>query len=243
MDAPAVFSHASCRSSLAAGCNPLIDAANPLFSLAGRLTAASLSLPVDLIQKECIREIEAFQRAAENHGLRAEYVFVGRLLLCTMLDDMMAETAVGKHGLWLPYRLSLVFHPEASNEERFFFILQRILKDPIVYMDLMELMYICLSLGFKGVYRHADREDDSLNQVTNLLYKQIRLHQNDTGKKLSPVFKDAPFVLKKEAPPRIAYGQLFFVTTAVIMLLFLGLSLGLDVISKQAVHVMSNAGV
>ena len=133
-----------------AGLNPLADAAAYLFSIIGKLKQLKSYRHLNQLQKELIEEINQFQEIAKTHGYSSEYILVSRYALCATLDDMIANTIWGGQGQWDAHNLNSVFNQEAANNERFFIILERIIKDPAQYIDVMELMYICLSLGFKG---------------------------------------------------------------------------------------------
>ena len=61
--------------------------------------------------------------------------------------------------------------------------------DPNIYIDVMEFMYICLSLGFGMRKQHDSHEfnQEQLERVTHSLYKRIRAYRGNFSKVLSPV--------------------------------------------------------
>lgn len=50
------------------------------------------------------------------------------------------------------------FHNEAWGGEKVFILLERLMREPKRYQDLLEFLYICFSLGFRGRYKVAAQD-------------------------------------------------------------------------------------
>lgn len=224
-----------------AGLNPLVDVAGYLFSILGKLKHLKSYRNLNKLQKELTAEINGFQEAAEAKGYRSEYTLVSRYALCVTFDDIIANTPWGGQGQWDNYSLLTVFNSETAQQERFFLILERIIKEPTLYIDVMEFMYICLSLGYKGNYRATEFSHNQLEKITHGLYKRIRAYHGDFSRTLSPFPIKTPPVVKT-TPPKTSYGLLFLVTAVIILLLFVGLGSMLDTISNQAYQALMHIG-
>jgi len=224
-----------------AGLNPLVDVAGYLFSILGKLKHLKSYRNLNKLQKELTAEINGFQDAAEAKGYRSEYTLVGRYALCVTFDDIIANTPWGGQGQWDNYSLLTVFNSETAQQERFFLILERIIKEPALYIDVMEFMYICLSLGYKGNYRATEFSNNQLEKITHGLYKRIRAYHGDFSRTLSPFLIKAPQAVKT-TPPKTSYWLLFLVTAVIILLLFVGLGSMLDTISNQAYQALMHIG-
>lgn len=222
-----------------AGLNPLVDTASYLFSILGRLRHLKSYRQLQRLQKELIAEINNIQEAIKDRYSN-EYVLVCRYVLCATLDDVISNTAWGGQGQWEPYALLEVYLQDARHEEKFFTILDRIVKEPALYIDLMELMYICLSLGYKGQYRATEHHHYMLEKITNHLYQHIHAYRGGFSKTLSPAL---PKLLRPVAnqdvkkPPLIF---IFFVTACIIMTIFVSLGYLMDVISNEAYQNISH---
>jgi type VI secretion system protein ImpK len=216
-----------------AGINPLVDAAAYLFSLiGGKLKQLQGSQNLEDLQKNLIDEINQFQHIVTTKGYNADYVLASRYALCATLDDIISHTTWG-HLQWDPHNLCATFNNSDSPTpayEQFFIILERIFKEPSAYLDLMEFMFICLSLGFKGLYRNGNYHQ--LEEINDALYKHIRAQQVNFNKALSPFpFKVAPFI-PPPATKKIALKVL--VTSSIALLaIFIALNFILDSISTQ----------
>lgn len=219
-----------------AGLNPLVDAASYLFTLIGELKQQTNDYrQLSQLQKELIQEIKHFQDAINHHGYNAEYILISRYILCATLDDIIANTSWGGQGQWDSYSLLLAFNQDAQHQDKFFTILERALKEPPLYIDLMELIYICLSMGYKGQYRSTEHSQYQLEQITNNLYKHIRSHRGSFSKTLSPVpLKTPKLTLKASLQSSTSILFIFMITACVVMTIFIGLDYLMDVISNEA---------
>lgn len=219
-----------------AGLNPLVDAASYLFTVIGNLKRTSAYRQLNQLQKELIHEINHFHEVIKHHGYHAEYMMICRYVLCATLDDVIANTPWGGQGQWDSYSMLLAFNQDTHHQSKFFTILDRALKEPARYIDLMEFVYICLSMGYKGQYRATEHSQYQLEQITNNLYKHIRSYRGNFSKSLSPVPFKTPKSTAKAALQKSGASLLFifFVTACTIMTIFIGLDYLMDVISNEA---------
>jgi type VI secretion system protein ImpK len=220
-----------------AGLNSLVDAAGYLFSVIGKLKQIKSYRYLSKLQKELIREINAFQATIKNHGYNAEYALICRYVLCATFDDIITNTTWGNQSKWDAYSLLHAYEQSTHHQDKFFVILERVTKEPTFYIDLMELMYICLSLGYKGPYRTTEHSQYQLEQITNHLYNHIRVYRGNFNKTLSPApikpYKIiAAKVLSKKASPSIPL--VLSITICVIAIIFIGLGHLMDTISNEA---------
>ncbi len=224
-----------------AGLNPLVDAAAYLFSIIGQLKQQKTQHHLHQLHKELVTEINIFQEAVKSQGYSAEYILVSRYALCATIDDIITSTPWGREGQWQPYSMLTIFNQDTGHEERFFLILDRIIKDTAIYIDVLELMYICLSLGYKGNCGANEFNHTQLEKVTQILYKHIRAHHGDFSKVLSP-FPIKPSAVKPIPSRLSSYGLIFLITFSFIMLLFIGLSCMVDAISNNAYQELMHIG-
>src|SRR5688572_2836656 len=165
-----------------AGLNPLVDTAAYLFSVISKIKPLKSYQDLQKLHQELVNHITLFQDNAKAQGYGSEYVLVCRFALCATLDDIIAN-AEWAENQWNSYSLLTTFSQEASQPERFFMILERISQDPTLYIDAMEFMYVCLSLGFKGNYRYSEYGQTKLEEITHALYKKIVKTREDFTKK------------------------------------------------------------
>ena len=133
-----------------------------------------------------------------------EDALVARYLLCTFFDSSVLNTPWGAQSDWSGQSLLVAFHKEKAGGEKFFQILERISAQPGRYIDLIELQYVCLALGYEGMYRIDDRGQAKLAELQHSLNRIIRdarqlreeeLSANWRGveDKRNPIFRYVPW--------------------------------------------------
>lgn len=162
---------------LAIGLNPLVRAASPLLRLAGHARAASASFDVPELRRQALEEVRRFEERARTAGVPNEIVLSARYVLCATLDEAVLSTVWGSQSEWAQHPLLVALHREAWGGEKFFDMLDRLSSEPQRYLDLMELQYVCLSLGFMGKYQMMERGHERLTQVRARLHRAIRDHR------------------------------------------------------------------
>jgi type VI secretion system protein ImpK len=162
------------RASIGLGLNPLVQAAIPLLLLMGQLRGASSS-PMDVagLRRHALDEIRRFEDQARASGVRNEIVLAARYAICAALDEAVLSTPWGAQSEWAQHPVLVALHREAWGGEKFFEMLHRISSDPARHLDLLELQYIILSLGFSGKYQMLDRGHEQLADLQRDLSRTI----------------------------------------------------------------------
>jgi type VI secretion system protein ImpK len=174
------------REGLAIGLNPLVQAASPLLRLAGHArSASSSSLDIPGIRRQALDDLRAFEDRARAAGVPHEIVLAARYVLCATVDEAVMSTPGGSQSEWAQNPLLVALHREAWGGEKFFEMLERMGRDPARHIDLMELQYVCLALGFMGKYHTMERGHERLSEVRAGLYRTIRSHRGKPPNELA----------------------------------------------------------
>lgn len=166
--------------------NPLLSAATPLLSLATQLRNSGSHPDPDSLFSHISQEINNFEAAARRGGARPEGVLASRYVLCTFLDEIVLATPWGNQSNWVSRTLLNAFHKEGWGGEKFYQILDRLLQEPQVNINSLELCYTCLSLGFEGKLRVQEGGRTELDRIQTNLYNVIRTCRGDHESDLSP---------------------------------------------------------
>jgi type VI secretion system protein ImpK len=167
------------------GANPLLAAAAPVLSAAIRIGAARQSDP-DRLKRGMIEAIRGFEQRALATGLDTKSLRAARYALCATIDDLVLSTPWGSTSSWTAQSLTSIFHNEVSGGERFFEILEQMQKDLGRHAEVVELMYLCASLGFEGRYRVMPRGTAALAELRDGIYRAIRQRRGEFERELSP---------------------------------------------------------
>jgi len=166
--------------------NPLIAAASKLLGAIIKLRTTMSHTNVPDLHKRLTREIQNFEQEAKQLTLPSETVLTARYLLCTVVDEVVLSTPWGTSSGWSQHSLLSLFHKETFGGEKCFLILQRTLETPGKHIELLELFYLCLSLGFQGKYQLLPRGYEQLEQIRENLYRTIESHRPAMERDLSP---------------------------------------------------------
>jgi type VI secretion system protein ImpK len=174
---------------LTGGVNPLVQAAAPLLILAGRLREQIANADVGNLHVQCVQEVRAFETRARQAAVPDEDVLAARYTLCSVIDEAVLNTPWGAQSGWAARSLLVTFHSESSGGEKVFRIVDRVLDDPRRYLALLELLYLCISLGFEGRYRLEERGSQRLADIRQELFRCIQILRGNTEGDLSPQWK------------------------------------------------------
>lgn len=198
------------------GLNPLVNAASTLIAVFEK-TRQSMSHPdVGGLHQRLTNEIRAFEAKARDIGVRQEIILSARYLLCSVLDEAVLNTPWGSESAWAQRTLLTVFHGETSGGEKSFLILDRMRQSPAENIDIIELFYIFLSLGFEGKYRLIHRGRDAIDQIKEELFAIIRRYRGDYERSLSPSWHG----LGNMRNPLTEYVPLWVVVVLALTILF-----------------------
>jgi type VI secretion system protein ImpK len=224
------------------GPNQLIDAAAPLFSIASRLNKINAPKNRDKFLSDLVHEVKAFENKAQIFRYHSNIILAARYALCALLDETIMNTDWGPAFNWNQENLLLTFHHEADGDERFFVILHRAFEDPAIHLDLLELIYLALSLGFTGKYGKKESDLHELTFITNNLYNCIRQHRGEVSKSLNVTATSFDHLPQAEVPNTISWWLIIALILLVNSLVFIGLDWHLRFVSNQLLdgHELTN---
>ncbi len=166
--------------------NPLVGCASGLLAVASQLRGTPAHANPSALLESLVRQVREFETCARARGLIDAVVLPARYVLCALVDESVLDTPWGSESVWGSRGLLITFHNETWGGEKFFEALDRLLAYPSGNLHLLELMYLCLALGFEGRYRVRDGGRAELQQVRERLYEAIRHQRGDPDQELSP---------------------------------------------------------
>jgi type VI secretion system protein ImpK len=203
----------------ATGVNPLIAAAAPLLAAAVRIAGGRGRNPdPEQLRRSTVDGVRTFEKQALATGLDTRSLRAARYALCATIDDLVLSTPWGAASAWPAQSLTSIFHNEVSGGERFFDILEQMQKDLGHHQAVVELMYLCMTLGFEGRYRVMPRGVAALTDLRDSVYRSIRQRRGEFERELSPHWKGLPLAFTKlsRTVPLWAVGLGTFVLACLI---------------------------
>lgn len=167
------------------GLNPLEQAASHLLNLIPKLRGLISHPDPEGLRRQVIHDIQSFEQRLVRADIDPQTRLRARYVLCTALDEAVLNTPWGNASSWNRNSLLVSFHNEAGGGERFFLLLDHLLQNPASHLHLLELMYLCLALGFQGRYGVDVGGRETLEQVRDNLYRSLRGQRGDPEPELS----------------------------------------------------------
>ena len=222
-EGPAPVAEAEAVEGVAAGgISPLAQAAAPLLQLLARLrNTMSQPDPGDL-RERAVREVRLFESRARDAGVPLEQLRPAHYAICASLDDVVLNSPWGSQGAWASNSLISTFHQEVRSGERFFDLLTQMRQYPGKFLDVLELMYLCMSLGFMGRYRLSPRGPGELDKLREEVYALIVRQRPPADPELSLHWRGAtaPYRPARAVVPAWVVGSAALAAIAALFIWF-----------------------
>ncbi|QFZ85860.1 type VI secretion system protein TssL [Variovorax paradoxus] len=208
---------------VAAAQNPLLEAAQPLLRALADMPETLESDGVAVFHQLLEREVAVFQSICTSAQVRHEHVVAASYALCTALDEAANSTSWGggqgaEAGVWAGQQLAAKFHGDTKGGDKFFLLVGRLAASPQEHVDLLEVLYQILGLGFEGRFSTATNGRRQLETVRHRLFSLLGNARGDVPRDLSPHWKGVgagKFRLLRSVP--------VWVTGSVLTLILFGL--------------------
>lgn len=202
------------------GLNPLLAQANRLLMLVPQIRTTRHVADPAALRATLAQGVRDFVTSAQQQGIAPERVMAARYVLCTMIDEAAADTPWGGTGVWGRHSLLAEFHNEAFGGEKVFQLMARLAEKPDANLDLLELIYAALAMGFEGRYRVIEGGRTQLEAVRARLGQIIRQQRGAYPPSLAEHWAG------HAAAQRKALSWLPLAAAAALTLLLLGLVYG-----------------
>lgn len=209
--------------------NRLTDLAANLLSLVSQLRDTVSHHDIAGLRSNVVREVKYFEDTALQWGIGIDAVVTARYLLCTLVDETVLSTPWGSQSQWGEQTLLSIFHKETWGGEKFFRILSHLRQQPTEHIDLLELIYLCLALGFQGKFRVEERGQSQLENERDELYRTIRTIRGNFERDLSLHWRG----LTDRRNPLIRYVPLWALG-AILGVIVLGIFIGFRISLNHA---------
>ncbi len=202
--------------------NPLVDCAEDLLSICVQLPHAKVYDDIQALRKQCIELLKNYENSLKTHAIAEDMIESASYCLCCFIDEVVLNTSWGGNSSWASESLLSSYHNETSGGQYFYTLLDQALNANIDQHQLIELMYLCLTLGFIGKMRIEPKGAQKLEALRDRAYQIVLSYQRETTKELSPgwqekVVKDTEF---SHPFPLWVIGALFSVVLLFIYMAF-----------------------
>ncbi|MFM0618913.1 type VI secretion system protein TssL, long form [Paraburkholderia nemoris] len=170
--------------------NPLLEAASPLLRAQADMPEYLEADAIPELRSLLEHEIRTFQKLCEQTNIRRDHMLGASYCLCTALDEAAMQTTWGKasdSGVeWITTGLASTFHEDRKGGDKIYLLIGRLMTEPKEHIDLLEVIYRILSLGFLGRYRFETDGHRKHDTVRQRLYTEITAQRGPVPAALSP---------------------------------------------------------
>lgn len=202
--------------------NGLLEAAEPLLRALADMPQELMVDAIDPLRVLLEQEVRIFQKLCEQANIRRDHALGASYCLCTALDEAAMQTRWAKEsaeklGRWITDGLALTFHEDRQGGDKIYFLIGRLMTEPQEHIDLLEVIYRVLSLGFEGRYRVAADGRRQHDAVRQRLYTEITVRRGS-----SPIVLSPHWTSDAHGRSRAVYDFPVWITAVILSLLLLG---------------------
>ncbi|OIQ26212.1 type IVB secretion system protein IcmH/DotU [uncultured Vibrio sp.] len=198
--------------------NQLLNISSPL--LATVLKVSTMPEPFDMtsLREELIHDINSVKEQASNLTYPVAVIDKLCFLYVVVIDEFIIYTDWGEAKGWENKTLLSELFGMRNGGELFFNVMDKAVRQPHKMIDLLEIIYIFLSIGFKGQYREhgSDQLKASTHQLEQLISQYRQSNQIYCHTKIS-----LPKIRKPARKSRYLISTLFY---SVLILTSVGLT-------------------
>jgi type VI secretion system protein ImpK len=174
----------------------------------------------DQLKRLLTSYIKDFERTCLSHGKPAESVEQAKYALAAFIDETVINSENNCRETWIADPLATSFFNDSLAGENFFKRLEALLPDLKRNLEVVEVFYFCLALGFQGRYRLSGPE--VLPNVVRNLLKRVESLKGAPAKAVSPAAYVHPGVKGREASGRpLVIGSAVFLVVSALMYVLL----------------------
>jgi len=207
---------------------PVVRAATAVLMAASNLRTLVTAPDVEALRTLMVEEVRRFESRLRTLGLPNDHARHAHYAVCATVDDFVLNTPWGRNSMWAKHGMAGTFHRETVGGERFFDNLNQLKSDPGRNADVLELIYMCLSLGFQGHMRILPQGAGEIARLREDLHRLLR--RGDAAAELSPHWRgvrEPPRRLAAIVPPWVIGAF----TGVLLLLAYVGFSFALNGVS------------
>ena len=174
--------------------NTMMANAARLLALAASVRSGRAQIDMPRLHAEATSQITAFDQAIVAAGYTDEQRQRAKYALCATIDDIAQNLpgSAADGAEWARRSMVVQFFQEAIGGDRFWQLVDDMLKRPAQHADLIELYHACLAAGFEGRFRVMPDGKRKLQEVMTSLYTGLDHVRTLSSTELSPHWKGTP---------------------------------------------------
>jgi type VI secretion system protein ImpK len=162
----------------------LADVFAPCFTLILKLRAGTKFGDPDTLRRRTKNLLDEAEREALQTGVSPDEIRNAKFALVAFIDETILSSDWSQKKDWASAPLQLELYDQYDAGEVFFDRLESLREDPASNAAVLEVYYLCMTLGFKGQYQIHGQE--RLRETIEKTYEELRALPGMGSTELSP---------------------------------------------------------
>jgi type VI secretion system protein ImpK len=162
----------------------LAEAYAPCFALILKLRSAQNFGDAGALRDRFRGLLDEARRQALDLGASPEEVAEAAFAVVAFVDETVLQSDWDRKDAWTARSLQFELYERYDAGEEFFTRLERLRAHPADNVDVLEVYYLCLSLGFQGRYQLQDSTETAV--IAENLYTELKRCARAGAEPLSP---------------------------------------------------------
>lgn len=130
----------------------------PCFTLILQLRASREFGDAEVLRRRIKDLFDRAEAEGLRHGVASQDLREAKFALVAFIDETILSSDWSQKDRWVTRPLQLEFYDRYDAGEEFFVRLEGLLAQPARQADVLEVFYLCMTLGFKGRYELYEQE-------------------------------------------------------------------------------------
>lgn len=136
------------------------------------------------LRDKIINTLDKIEKDAHINGINNEKVQAGKFALAAFIDETIVGSEWSKKNSWLSEPLQLKLFNSFNAGEEFFTRLNQLRQHSKENADVIEVYYLCLTLGFRGKYQIESPE--TVRSIIENLHNELYLSSLKSADVIAP---------------------------------------------------------
>jgi type VI secretion system protein ImpK len=189
----------SAEDSAAGSSNPIVAEISALLILLGRLRSGLVTLEIGPLMNYVDRDLRSYPNRLHARGVNDQDARDALFAVAALADDIVQNLPSPDRGIWNNQPMVARFFGTRNPGVDFFTLVHQALRTPGQRADLLELLYVCLSLGFEGQYRGVDGGRARVDNERRAIYATLRQVQRRFDEDLSPRWRPVTLAARRRS--------------------------------------------
>lgn len=215
---------------------PLLKTLGPLLAIVPELRRLDAGSNVAQLQSLVVSLVDRVQQGLNEQIERPTLKKDASYVVCALIDETALNSPWGEQCHWAQTPLLSRFHQETYGGERVFDLIEKCLAQPRQYPEMLELLYLSLSLGFMGKFRLDPDGNNKIAQYRSDIYNALPEQRKANDGALSESIKPTAGLrnqLQSFMPAWIYAATLMLIAFGVFSFLSFGLNTQTDALRHE----------